>query len=379
MAFEPISLADIYMKGEGIKGARQAQEMRGMQMDQMQAQQGMDRLAFMGRLAQAAKSTNAPANVFRAALPTLQRVAPQEFEDLTKNYGPNLERLDDAEAGNLTQYLDRTIALGQAAGGGQNLPAGFVEFQRTAAAAGLQPGTPEYEQAAKVALGLEGRASSAGFGFTEVKGPDGRTYFVRTDPRTGAVAAPGEFGASDVGVSPTEQESAQNVALGKGRGQAQAEKEKNAPKVRAAMLSAGAKQQRMENVAARIMPNVGIWTAGFLGSQLAEKPGTPAHDLKQNLSTLQALAGFKELQEMRDNSPTGGALGQVTENELKLLQKTYANIENSQSPEQLRENIRIFIRETQNALERVRAAYEQEYGSGGAQPTRNQDPLGIRS
>lgn len=66
-------------------------------------------------------------------------------------------------------------------------PSGFREFQMQAKAAGLKEGTPEYEQAARVALGTEGRASNAGFGFETAEGADGRKYLQRRNPRTGAV------------------------------------------------------------------------------------------------------------------------------------------------------------------------------------------------
>lgn len=48
---------------------------------------------------------------------------------------------------------------------------------------GLSPG--DTEQARRVALGLEGRASSAGMSMQKITGPDGREYAVVFDPRTG--------------------------------------------------------------------------------------------------------------------------------------------------------------------------------------------------
>lgn len=66
-------------------------------------------------------------------------------------------------------------------------PTGFREFALKAKAAGLVPGTPAYEQAARVALGTEGRAATGGFGFELVTGPDGRQRYSRRNPRTGQV------------------------------------------------------------------------------------------------------------------------------------------------------------------------------------------------
>ena len=80
-------------------------------------------------------------------------------------------------------------------------------------------------------------------------------------------------------------------------------------------------------------------TTGFGGSFVAGIPGTVAHDMSKRLDTLKAMIGFNALNEMRANSPTGGALGNVTERELGLLQATIGSLEQSQSEEQFRENL----------------------------------------
>ena len=59
---------------------------------------------------------------------------------------------------------------------------------------------------------------------------------------------------------------------------------------------------------------------------MAIVPRTQAKDYAQRLDTLKANIGFGELQRMRDNSPTGGALGQVTERELNFLQSVLGAI-----------------------------------------------------
>ena len=49
--------------------------------------------------------------------------------------------------------------------------------------------------------------------------------------------------------------------------------------------------------------------------------------------------GFDRLQQMRNNSPTGGALGNVTVPELELLQSVLGSISLDQSPAQLKKNL----------------------------------------
>jgi hypothetical protein len=68
-------------------------------------------------------------------------------------------------------------------------------------------------------------------------------------------------------------------------------------------------------------------------------PGSMATDVQSLLDSVKANIGFDRLQEMREASPTGGALGQVTERELAFLQSTLGNLERSQSEEQLLYNL----------------------------------------
>jgi uncharacterized protein YjgD (DUF1641 family) len=126
------------------------------------------------------------------------------------------------------------------------------------------------------------------------------------------------------------------------------------------------------------------WTTGFVGSQLSKIPGTPAYDLGRTLDTLLASAGFETLQEMRNNSPTGGALGSVTERELALLQATWGSLQQSQSKEQFEANLDRFNRQLQQSWDRVNNAYKRDYGvpyfQDGQQlmsPQTDNDPLGI--
>ncbi len=69
-------------------------------------------------------------------------------------------------------------------------------------------------------------------------------------------------------------------------------------------------------------------------------PGTPQHDAARMVETIKANVGFDRLQQMREASDTGGALGQVSEFENRLLQSTIGNLELSQTQEQFLKNLR---------------------------------------
>jgi hypothetical protein len=92
----------------------------------------------------------------------------------------------------------------------------------------------------------------------------------------------------------------------------------------------------------RFIPNFieGDGVSGFQGQLLQNIGGTRANNLRTDLNTIKANIGFDKLQEMRETSPTGGALGPVSDFENNLLQSTIASLEQTQSREQLIGNIR---------------------------------------
>ena len=89
-----------------------------------------------------------------------------------------------------------------------------------------------------------------------------------------------------------------------------------------------------------------------------------ATDLDATLETIRANAGFDKLQEMRDNSPTGGAVGQVSNIELRGLQSAWGNVQRSQSPGQLRDNLDAFQQRYEGMLGRMENAYREDMEAG---------------
>lgn len=84
---------------------------------------------------------------------------------------------------------------------------------------------------------------------------------------------------------------------------------------------------------------VGGMTTGLVGKAQAFVPGTDAFNLNQRLLTIKANLGFDRLQQMRDASPTGGALGQVAVQELNALQSTVGSLEIGQDRKELEKNL----------------------------------------
>lgn len=80
-------------------------------------------------------------------------------------------------------------------------------------------------------------------------------------------------------------------------------------------------------------------SGGVVGLAQSKIPGTEAYDYNQLLDTIEANIAFEELTQMRAASPTGGALGQVSERELALLSRVKGSLGIGQSKEQRKENI----------------------------------------
>jgi hypothetical protein len=83
-----------------------------------------------------------------------------------------------------------------------------------------------------------------------------------------------------------------------------------------------------------------------------------------------ARGGFKELQDMRAASPTGGALGNVSNQEGTQLRQSFAAIDRVQDAGDVRKAIDTAITDLQGSKGRVREAYDMTYDyKGGASAT----------
>jgi len=142
---------------------------------------------------------------------------------------------------------------------------------------------------------------------------------------------------------------------------AKAEMRLNQPKVEQALAGTMMKSENLSGTLSRAIDRVNNWSAGY-GSMLSYIPETQARNLQADIATIKANLGFAELERMREASPTGGALGQVAVQELNYLQSAVANLDQAQSPPELKralENIKTTMKGYQTLRER---AYEKDYG-----------------
>ena len=102
-------------------------------------------------------------------------------------------------------------------------------------------------------------------------------------------------------------------------------------------------------------------------------------------TTIKSSIGFDRLQQMREESPTGGALGQVSELELVTLQATLGSLDLNQSKENILYNLERLEEIYINIFTKLQAYpnFEKYFGESVVSDSteeivKNDDPLGIR-
>jgi hypothetical protein len=126
---------------------------------------------------------------------------------------------------------------------------------------------------------------------------------------------------------------------------------------------------RMASTANQLLNHPGL--AGIVGvrGKIPDIPGTDAADARALINTLKSQVGFGVLQEMRNNSKTGGALGSVSDAEGKRLENNLAAIDTTQSLDQIKKQIKEGILDyVESAKGRLRDAYNMKHKSGEPLP-----------
>ena len=150
-----------------------------------------------------------------------------------------------------------------------------------------------------------------------------------------------------------------------------------------AAAAADAARARVEDVQESVAVNIiddlvstldqeGIFNlpeAGIIG-QAISPVNQEARDFANKLSTIQSIVAFDRLQQMRDASKTGGALGAVSTNELDLLMSSLGTLQQSSSPAALRDSL-LNIKRIMTKIDRDPVASQLYYGGGqsAGQPT----------
>lgn len=182
-------------------------------------------------------------------------------------------------------------------------------------------------------------------------------------------------------------ENIQAAEFAKGKGQNDADFIAKYPKVQGSYKSFEQKTGNLigytdqqgkpvQGVIDRAIASVGPNTTGWQ-AVLRSLPASAARNLENDIKTIQANIAFGELQDMRANSPTGGALGAVTERELDLLSSVQASLDQLQEGVRLKENLEVVKRNLLEIQRLRREAFAMDQGryrtltgvpQGGASP-----------
>ena len=96
------------------------------------------------------------------------------------------------------------------------------------------------------------------------------------------------------------------------------------------------------------LKNVTGWSTGWGAALVGRLPGSQAKDLQGDLDTIKANLGFSTLAEMKRASPTGGALGAISESEMRLLTSARESLDREQSRPQLVRNLKAVKKHYEN-------------------------------
>lgn len=122
--------------------------------------------------------------------------------------------------------------------------------------------------------------------------------------------------------------------------------------------------RQMRNSAVAIYNHPKMQAAfGFGGQSFSAIPGTAAADVKALLDTLKNQSFVAGLQSMRQASPTGGAVGNVSNAEGARFENLYQNLEQAQSPEAAQKALLALIEEMERSETRMQNAYKRTYGT----------------
>jgi hypothetical protein len=126
-------------------------------------------------------------------------------------------------------------------------------------------------------------------------------------------------------------------------GEITAQKLEGGPAAEADINRTGTKQKYADVVSSSVQKLLEMNKDGKIsgwGSIFKDIPESAAKDASGIISALKSAISFERLQEMREASPTGGALGQVSNFENERLESALGSLEQSQSAKALNDNLR---------------------------------------
>lgn len=254
-----------------------------------------------------------------------------------------------------------------------------TDIQKNLIGQGIQPGSPQWNQA------LAGVTEKAGY-IAPISAAPGSTII---DPRMGRPTfnAPqdGRQVQFDAQGNPTVQQvpgwneaeaaqaraQAEGAAAGKVTGeyagkQLTGEKRREAVRAASGIDASAAQLGRLKETVNLLKNHPGFeGITGLSVDRLAALvPGTETADAAAQFTVLKSQIAQNVLQMYRQMSETGGAVGQVSDNEQKLFQNNLAALSTMQSPQEMRKSLDRITKFVDDSTGRLKSAYDKEYGAG---------------
>lgn len=170
-------------------------------------------------------------------------------------------------------------------------------------------------------------------------------------------------------VVPTEAAAANVAAMAeaKAEGAGLGKRTLDFPAAKARLAATNAKLDSMGAVAQRLQSDEALWAAVGLGQPIASIPGTEGAKIRAQINTLKAKVGFAVLQDMRESSKTGGALGNISNQENQFLQNALAALDTNLAPEDFREQLQILLDYVQEGKARMNQGFLDTYPEAAQQ------------
>lgn len=227
---------------------------------------------------------------------------------------------------------------------------------RVAAQYGMQPGSAVYN-----AFVISGQYSPDTAKFQVV--PEGGVL-VATDPRTGAyqeIARGNDKTKMPAGYRPTPDGNMEAVPGGPADIKMNEKRQQD-------FASATQVIQQLDELSRsvnRVSTAPGLDKNFGVQGYVPNVPGGKAADAAALLETLKTQGAFAALQEMRNASKTGGALGAVSDRENQMLQNAIAALQKAQSAKQVRDQLKVLNDHVETSKQRIRDAYNDHWNRGG--------------
>jgi len=151
------------------------------------------------------------------------------------------------------------------------------------------------------------------------------------------------------------------IAKAKTEGQGEAKIALDLPGAKARLATFSEKSEKTQQLAESLQANDQLWQAVGLGTPISKVPGTAGNQIRAQLRQLKSRLTLDTLTELRSLSKTGGALGNVSNKDLGVLENYVAALDASQSPEAFRQALQDVIDYSADVRSRLTTAFDEQY------------------